>query len=64
MVRHHNKLMQEILLLLLVIEHIFYEQSSNFLNLEQVSSRWQSMWTRWFSLDEELSKVTSAAEAV
>jgi hypothetical protein len=56
MVRHHNKLMQEILLLLLVIEHIFYEQSSNFLNLEQVSSRWQSMWTRWFSLDEELSK--------
>jgi hypothetical protein len=56
--------MQEILLLLLVTEYVFYEQSRNFLNLEQVSSRWQSMWTRWFSLDEELSKVTSAAEAV
>jgi hypothetical protein len=39
MVRHHNKLMQEILLLLLLTEHVFYEQSRNFLNLEQVSSR-------------------------
>src|SRR5438128_2691694 len=39
MVRHHHKLMQQILLLLPVTEHVFYEQSRNFLNLEQVSPR-------------------------
>ncbi len=39
MVRHHNKLMQQILLLLSVTEQDFDEQSRNFLNLEQVSPR-------------------------
>jgi hypothetical protein len=34
MVRHHNKLMQQILLLLSVTEQDFDEQSRNFLNLE------------------------------
>ena len=39
MVRHHNKLMQQIFLLPAVIEQDFDEQSRNFLNLEQVSPR-------------------------
>jgi hypothetical protein len=39
MVRHYNKLMQEILLLMPVIEHDFDDQPRNFLNLEEVSSR-------------------------
>jgi len=39
MVRHHNKLMQTILLLLAVTEKDFNEQSRNFLHLEQVSPR-------------------------
>src|SRR6476646_1915324 len=39
MVRHHNKLMQQILLLLSVTEQDFDEQLRNFLNLEQVSPR-------------------------
>lgn len=37
MIRHHNKLMQEILLLLSVTKQDFDEQSRNFFNLEQVS---------------------------
>jgi hypothetical protein len=39
MVRHYNKLMQEILLLMPVIEQDLNEQPRNFLDLEEVSSR-------------------------
>jgi hypothetical protein len=57
MVWHHNKLMQEILVLLPVTEQDFVAQFSQpGTGFSSAPHLWsQSMWTRWLPLDEELS---------
>lgn len=69
MVRHHNKLMQQIFFLPAVIEQDFDEQSRNFLNLEQVSPWFHICGNKVCGLAccpsmRNCQKSTSAAKAV
>ena len=69
MVRHNNKLMQQIFLLLSVTEQDFDEQSRNFLNLEQVSPRLHICGNKVCGITgypsmRNCQKRTSAAKAV